>query len=74
MAGAVTEFPPELLTVRQVASLCSTSPFTFRKWMRAGTVPSVIRLGPGTRGSIRFRRSDVTRWIEAGCPKNSPQE
>ena len=62
------EPPPELLDAVKLAALLSISPRTLYRLKLRGHLPPPIRLG----GSIRWRLSDIERWIAAGCPK--PEE
>jgi predicted DNA-binding transcriptional regulator AlpA len=59
---------PELLPVSDAATLCGIAPRTLARWSKEGAAPKPIRLGFGTRASVRYRRSDLLNWIEAGCP------
>ena len=54
----------ELLNVKQVASILSISQRQVWKLLAAGKVVSPVRLGR----SVRFRASDISRWVELGCP------
>ena len=51
----------ELLTPTEGARLCRVKVTTFREWLVEGKLPS-IRL---TRKSIRVRRSDLDRFLNA---------
>lgn len=69
MADSAVASPAELLTTKQAAALCGFSPRTLMRWSRAGAAPNPIRLGYGTRATIRYRRADLTAWINEGCPQ-----
>lgn len=47
-----------LLNVRQVATYCSVSPSTVRKWIRTGLIRPVYVISDS-----RIRRSEVNRYI-----------
>jgi excisionase family DNA binding protein len=51
----------ELLTEKELASLLKVSARTLRAWRDAGEGPPAIKIG---RRAIRYRRSDVERWLE----------
>jgi excisionase family DNA binding protein len=60
--GAGSVNPEPLLTARQVADLLGMSPATILDWHEAGRIPSFkLPTGP-----VRFRASELERWIE-GC-------
>lgn len=62
--GRSTTADPVLLNVDDVAALLSVSPRTVRRMADNGAMPRSLRLG----SLIRWRRSDVDRWIADGCP------
>jgi len=53
----------EFLRVGEVASFLSVHPNTVRRWAETGFLPVAFRLGP--RREMRFRRSDVERFLES---------
>jgi excisionase family DNA binding protein len=55
----------ELLTTREAARLCGLGERTFWRHTHSGVAPAPVRIG----GSARYRRADLLRWIEAGCPR-----
>lgn len=56
-----------LLDARTVAGLLSVSPRTVWSWSASGRMPRPVRVGRVTR----WKRSEVERWIELGCPKRT---
>jgi excisionase family DNA binding protein len=50
-----------LMTITDVAELLRVSPKTIYNWAYRDTIPR-IKLG---RGLLRFRRTDILRWIES---------
>ena len=56
---------PLLLDAKALARLSSTSPATIWRWDSAGKIPRPLRLSKGT---TRWRRSDIELWVELGCP------
>lgn len=59
---------PELLTAPQAAELLSIGQRTIARWSAEGRAPSPLKLTPGRRGALRYRRADLMAWIDAGCP------
>ncbi|MEU9406194.1 helix-turn-helix domain-containing protein [Streptomyces sp. NPDC048281] len=57
--------PEELLTPAQTAVLVKLSVGTLKDKRWKGTGPRYIKLSPGQGGRIRYRRGDVSAWIEA---------
>ena len=56
--------PMELLiTVDEVAAMLSLSPRTVWRRSSTGELPAPVRIG----GSVRWRRSDIVQWVNAGC-------
>lgn len=62
---------PVLIDARRAAELIHVSPATWFRMVAAGRTPAPIHLSPGC---VRYRLSDLTRWIEAGCPRRSEFE
>ncbi len=56
---------PELLTTKQVASLCNIGERTLWRWSRSGIAPKPVKIG-GT--AVRYRRDEYVDWIAGGCP------
>lgn len=56
-----------LLSAEESARFAAgVSAATWWRWDAAGKIPAPIR---PTRGVTRWRRSDLERWVELGCPK-----
>ena len=55
----------ELIDAVRLAAMLSVSTRTLYRLKKRGCLPSPIRLG----GSTRWRRRDVLRWIDRGCPR-----
>ena len=64
-AGAKSE-RRDLLTVREAAELLRVHPETLRRWTREGR----IRLGGMAGSRLRYRRDDLSRWIEGQPMEN----
>jgi excisionase family DNA binding protein len=50
-----------LLNVYEVANVLQVHPTTVRRWQKKGELKS-YRLGP--KGSLRFRKEDVLKFVE----------
>ena len=68
-AGKEYVIVPELLTAKQASKLACCSERTLWAWSRSGHAPPPIKIGDGVRPAVRYRRSDLMKWIEAGCPR-----
>lgn len=53
----------QLLTPQQLSEWLQIKLSTVYKWTHAGYIP-VIKLGGNARGSIRFSKEDVDRWLK----------
>jgi predicted DNA-binding transcriptional regulator AlpA len=67
----LSSFPEtaELLTLAQAARLCGLGERTFWRHAHSGAAPAPVKIGGGKHGSARYRRTELLRWIEAGCPR-----
>ena len=72
IAAAVDDRPaPLLVDAAEAARLCSISRASWFAWTAAGLTPAPIRLGLQTgrrAGRVLWRRAELVRWIDAGCP------
>ncbi len=59
---------PELLTRPESARLLNIGERTLTTWSKEGRCPAGLKITPGQRGAIRWRRSELLAWIDAGCP------
>jgi predicted DNA-binding transcriptional regulator AlpA len=59
---------PELLTAVQAAEYLGIGQRTLARWSADGKAPRPLKLTPGRRGALRYRRADLAAWIAAGCP------
>ena len=62
--------PVELLTAGDLARRLKVSLRQVRKLHSEALVPAPVRLGR----SVRWRGSEVGKWIEAGCPSREAWE
>lgn len=53
-----------LLTIEDMVLLLQLSKRTIWRMRSAGRLPNSIRMG----GSIRWRSTEIERWIAQGCP------
>ncbi len=63
-AAPAVEPAAALLDVRAVAALLDCSCPHVRRLADAGRMPRPLRLG----SLLRWRRTDLDAWIQAGCP------
>lgn len=63
---ALSAYPveTELLDAECVSQLCGCSMRSIRRMSDARRMPKPIRLGR----LVRWRRTEIMRWIEEGCP------
>jgi excisionase family DNA binding protein len=61
--GAVAA--PLLLSADQVATVLSCSVRHVRRLIDSGHMPRPIKLG----ALLRWRKIDIERWVEGGCPQ-----
>jgi len=54
----------KLLTAKSVGEMLSLSKRTVFRLNACGRIPAPVRIG----GSVRWRQSDVERWIQWDCP------
>lgn len=54
----------KLLDARESAALCGMSRAAWYKQLSAGKVPRPVKIG----SLSRWRRDELIRWIDAGCP------
>lgn len=56
---------PALLSAQETASMLSMCPASVIRLAKRGEVPGMVKIGSK---AIRFRRAELERWIEVGCP------
>jgi predicted DNA-binding transcriptional regulator AlpA len=54
-----------LLNCRSAAYTCGVDPKTWRNWHLRGLIPPPVYVG----NSLFWRADELTRWVEASCPK-----
>ena len=59
-----------LLTAKAVGEMLSLSKRQVFRLNSSGKIPAPVRIS----GSVRWRESDVNRWIELGCPDRATFE
>jgi len=59
---------PELLDADQSATMTGRGKRTWWRHVAAGLAPQPVRMH-GNAAMVRWRRSDLLAWIEAGCPR-----
>ena len=54
----------KLMKIDSVAQLLQLSKRTVHRLNCAGKIPAPVKIN----GSIRWRESDINRWLDLGCP------
>lgn len=54
----------KFMTVGEVAAECGVCERTIQRWAAQGVTPPTYKVG----GRNRFKRSDVEKWTDSGCP------
>ena len=52
-----------LITAKTLAKMLSTSVRSIWRYRSSGRLPETVKIA----GAIRWRRSDIEKWIEWGC-------
>ena len=55
----------ELLTAAESAEMAGVAKRSWWRYVSSGRAPAPVRLG----GAVRWRRSELVEWIQAGCPR-----
>jgi prophage regulatory protein len=55
----------ELLTAAESAEMAGVAKRSWWRYVSSGKAPAPVRLG----GAVRWRRSELDAWIQAGCPR-----
>lgn len=55
----------ELLTAAESADMAGVGKRSWWRYVSSGRAPQPVRLC----GAVRWRRSELTEWIAAGCPR-----
>ena len=55
----------ELLTAAEAAEVAGVAKRSWWRYVSSGKAPTPVRLG----GAVRWRRSELAEWIQAGCPR-----
>ena len=53
-----------LLTAKDAGKLCRLSKRSWFRFNSCGRIPEPVRIG----GSVRWRHSDIQKWLEWDCP------
>jgi len=65
MSVATPQTLPAYLTPAETRDFLRTSTQTLANWRSRGGGPPFVRVGSGKRAMIRYRVSDLTRWLDA---------
>jgi len=60
-----TEQNIKLLSAKQLGNVLSLSARTIWRLRSSGKLPEPVKVG---QGAIRWRQSDIEKWITMGCP------
>ena len=63
MTPELTGYDEALLTPEELAKWLQIKPSTIYKWTSSGYIP-YVKLGGKVRGSVRFMRSKIIRWLQ----------
>ena len=66
-------FDDELLTTPEAARLLRLSIPTLERMRSAGTGPAFIRLGPGRRARIAYRRAELEAFLDANTFRSTAE-
>lgn len=55
----------ELLSAAEAAEMAGVARRSWWRYVSSGKAPAPVRLG----GAVRWRRSELSEWIAAGCPR-----
>ena len=58
------DVPDRLLSDVDVSGLSGISTKTLANWRSMGIGPHFLKLGAGKKGAIRYRLSDINRWLD----------
>ncbi|UQE74698.1 helix-turn-helix domain-containing protein [Gordonia sp. PP30] len=53
-----------LLSTLSAAAYIGMTPGTLRAWRKQGTGPAYVKTGDDDRAAVRYRRSDLDRWLD----------
>lgn len=65
---SVSTITPGLMTVDEAAAWMNVGKRSLARWSAMGRAPKPLKITPGRRGCVRYRRADLEGWIERGCP------
>jgi predicted DNA-binding transcriptional regulator AlpA len=65
MSRTNTRSRSPLLTTPEAAEHLALSPRTLESYRVRGVGPAYVRLGEGTRASVRYRAADLDEWVDA---------
>jgi len=64
MTNENTNQHTQLLTAKALATMLSTSVRSIWRYRSSGRLPKTVQIA----GAIRWKQSDIDRWIAMGCP------
>ena len=60
----------KLITAKELATMLSTSVRSVWRYRSSGRLPKAVQIA----GAIRWRRSDIEKWISMSCPSREEFE
>lgn len=60
----------QLVSAKKLAKILSTSVRSVWRYRSSGRLPEIVKIS----GAIRWRQSDIEKWIALGCPSKSEFE
>lgn len=63
-----------LILEREVSKLLTVSVKTLQAWRVYGNGPAFLKLGNGLRAPVRYRRSDVLKFLEDSLVTSTSQQ
>jgi predicted DNA-binding transcriptional regulator AlpA len=63
----------EFLCPKEFARLIEVHPNTLGKWRTQGRGPRYEKLGKGIRAKIRYRRSEIEKWLAENAHRNTSE-
>ena len=63
--GTAMSVTDDLLSNQQTAELLGINPSTLEIWRHRGKGPIFVKFGASPQAPVRYRTSEVMRWVEA---------
>jgi excisionase family DNA binding protein len=53
-----------MLSVKEIADYLQVTPAAVYKWIKDETIPAPMRLGQGSRATLRWSPDTINTWLE----------